>query len=158
MNLQVILERFLNKTPHEPQAAIKLRNSDWLQMERLILSCMKDKISPQSKQLLSILHEYQVQNHLLELENQQLCEAPISKKKHGKGNTLNLRRPEEFHGGSVLWSLWKLKVGKARDVVGYREAHELPLQKANANGLKAATALYKQRAKRSSARRGKKLR
>jgi hypothetical protein len=90
MDPQVILDRFPEEDPPEAQEPTRPSNENWQQMERLISSCMKDNTSPESKQLSSILHEYQVHNHLLHLENEGLREVLETKKKRKKGKVLDL--------------------------------------------------------------------
>jgi hypothetical protein len=146
MDPKVILHRFTREEPPEAhRTAPQPSNNNWQQMERLIRFCMKDYTSPESKQLSSTIHEYQVYNHLLYLENKGLREALTAKKKHKKGKVLDLQQRQEFHAGTVLWTPRKLREGKARDKVKEREEQELQLQKAEAKELKAAAMLYKQK-------------
>lgn len=103
MNPEVILQRFTAETHDETQAPATRSNRNWQQMERLILSCMKDNTSDESKELSFRLHHLQVQNHLLDLENKGLRESLTAKKNHKKGKVLELQQREEYHGGAVLW-------------------------------------------------------
>jgi hypothetical protein len=139
MDPQVILDRF----PEKAQEPTRPSKDNWQRMERLIQSCMKDTTSPESKQLSSLLHEYQVQNNLLHHENQGLREALRGKKKHKKVKVLDLQQRQEYHAGTVLWTPRKLREGKAREKVKQREAHELALQKATMKELRASNKLYK---------------
>jgi hypothetical protein len=136
MDPQVILDRFPKEDPLETQEPARPSNDNWQQMERLIRSCTKDNTSPESKQLSSTLHEYQVHNHLLHLENKESREALETKKKHKKGKVLDLQQRQDFHAGTVLWTPRKLREGKARRVVKEREAQELQLQKVRLRSLK----------------------
>jgi hypothetical protein len=145
MDPQVILHRFPEEGPPEAQEPARPSNDNWQQMERLIRSCMKDNTSPESKQLSSLFHEYQVHNHLLHLENERLRDALETKKKRKKGKVLDLQQRQEYHALTVLWTPRKLREGKAREVVKEREAQELQLQKSEAKELRAAAMLYKQK-------------
>jgi hypothetical protein len=145
MDPQVILNRFAREDSLDAQIAPQPSNDNWQHIERLIHCCIKDNTSPESRQLLSTFHEYQVQNHLLNLETAGLREALTAKKKHKKRKVLDLQQRKEFHAGTVLWTPQKLREGKARTKEKKREEQELQLRKSVDNELKAAEMLYKKK-------------
>jgi hypothetical protein len=146
MEPEVVLDRFTTESSEDAEAGpAELSQGYWQRMERLIRCAVSDNTAEESKRLSLALHELQVQNQLLSVENEGLRDALTTKRNHKKGRVLDLQQREEFHGGAVFWSPRKIREARAREVVKEKEAHELRLQKANDKELKAAATLYKQK-------------
>jgi hypothetical protein len=146
MEPEAVLDRFTAESPENAEAGpAELSQGYWQRMERLIRSAVSDNTAEESKRLSLALHELQVQNQLLSVENEGLRDALTTKRKRKKGKVLDLQQREEYHGGAVFWSPRKIREARAREVVIEKEAYELRLQKANDKELKAAATLYKQK-------------
>jgi hypothetical protein len=151
-NSDKILERFTN----DALEALKSQESstscysgeDWLKIQSLIRSAVKDERSKESRKLSRSLHHLSVQNELIHHEIMGLHEVLATKKKHKKKQrVLHLQQREEYHGGAVFWSLSKRREAEFRQRVIEREKKEEQLKKANRKELKASNKLYKEKMK-----------
>lgn len=123
---------------------------DWLKVQSLIRSAVKDERSKESRKLGRSLHHLSVQNELLHHEMKGLKEALTTKKKHKKKHkkkqqVLPLQQREEYHGGAVFWSPSKMREAEFRQRVMEREEKEEQLKKAEMKELKQSNKLYKEK-------------
>jgi hypothetical protein len=140
MDPNVVLKRFIHTPSPDRSSPSHLSDNDWIHMERLVRSAVKDVHQEESKKLSLSLHHLSTENQVLHYENQGLREALLIKKKHkSKGKVLDLQQRQEYHGGGVLYSPRKVKEGKARIRVNERLAAEEKLNKARAKKERGAS-------------------
>ena len=129
LNPNIILDRFTNTTPEDPESRESsvsvLSGEDWRKMERFVRSAVKDQSSKDTRKLSRSLHHISVQNELLHHEIDGLKEAILVKKKHKKkGKPLDLQQCKEYHGGAVFWSPRKVREALYRESVRERDKKE----------------------------------
>ncbi|KAF1941807.1 hypothetical protein EJ02DRAFT_318031, partial [Clathrospora elynae] len=150
LNLEVILKRFTNTTPDDPDSrcggsSVSISSTlDWRKINRLIHSAVKDKATKEAKKLSLLLHSISVQNQLLLHEVKGLREALLNKNKRQKhSKPLDLQQRKEYHGGAVVWSPRKFREARVCQTVKEHEEKEQQLQKAESAKLKKAAQVYK---------------
>ncbi|PVH90561.1 hypothetical protein DM02DRAFT_607318 [Periconia macrospinosa] len=145
-NAEVILKRFTHSTPEQDSresSTSVLIGKDWLKIETLVRSQVKDQTNREVKKLHRSLHHIAIQNDLLHAEVQNLTKAlTIKKKQQKKSKPLDLQQRKEYHGRAVFYSPRKIREARARAKVVEQEKEKQELQKAH---KKAEQALNKVR-------------
>ena len=152
LNPSKILDRFIDNTSETSESQESSTScysgEDWLKIQSLIRSAVKDERSKESRKLNRSLHHISVQNELLHHEMAGLKHALTTKKKHKKKQqVLPLQQREEYHGGAVFWSPRKRREAEFRQRVIEHEQKEEQLKKANMKELKRSNKLYKEKMK-----------
>jgi hypothetical protein len=133
MDSSVILKRFIRTPSLDRSSPSHLSDNDWMHMERLFRSAVKDVHQEDSKKLSLSFHHLSTENQVFHYETQGLREALQVKKKHkSKGKVLDLQQCQEYHGGGALYSPRKVREGKMRRRVNERLEAEEKLKKARA--------------------------
>jgi hypothetical protein len=113
LNPEAILKRFNKSTPEQDEresSSSVLSGEDWLKLQSLIRSEVKDQSSRDAQKLSHSLHHISIQNDLLHTEVQGLSKALLSKKKRQKkSKPLDLQQRQEYCGGAVFWSPSKVR-------------------------------------------------
>jgi hypothetical protein len=137
MDSNVILKRFIRTPSLDRSPPSHLSDNDWIHMERLVRSAVKDVHQEESKKLSLSLHHLSTENQVIHHEIQGLREALQVKKKHKvKGKVIDLQQRQEYHGGGVLYSPRKVREGKMRRRVNERLEAEEKLERARAKKKK----------------------
>jgi hypothetical protein len=128
-----VLQKFTHTPSPDRSSPSNLSDNDWIRVERLLRSAVRDVHQEDSKKLSLSLHHLSTENQVLHYENQGLREALQVKKKHkNKGKVLDLQQRQEYHGGGVLYSPKKVREGRMRRRVNERLEAEEKLRKARA--------------------------
>ncbi|EOA91203.1 uncharacterized protein SETTUDRAFT_75465, partial [Exserohilum turcica Et28A] len=145
LNAEVILQKFQQEASSSDESSSSVLSGDnWLKIESIIRREVKDFNNKEVKKLRRSLHHLSAQNSILKGENQGLREALKVKKRHQKKSyTLQLNRPEEYHGGAVFWSPKKVRQAKEDEMERQQEQQQLQLQKAERSELRRQAQLYK---------------
>lgn len=150
LNPSKILDRFIDDTSEasgsQESSTSCYSGEDWLKIQSLIRSAVKDERSKESRKLNRSLHHISIQNELLHHEMKGMKEALSTKKMHKKkAKVLPLQQREEYYGGAVFWSPSKRREAEFRYEVMQRLEMEKQLEKVERKELKKASKLYKEK-------------
>ena len=119
LNPSKILDRFIDDASEasgsQESSTSCYSGEDWLKIQSLIRSTVKDERSKESRKLNRSLHHISIQNELLRHEMKGMKDALLIKKRHKKkARVLPLQQREEYHGGAVFWSPSKRREAEFR--------------------------------------------
>jgi hypothetical protein len=147
-NLEVILQRFAISTPLSDSKSSTLSASNWRKTEGLLRQVVKDRGDRRAQKLSQAFHHISPRKSLLEDDVKGLREALINERTRRKrGKPLLLQEPEEYQGGAVFWSPWKVKEARDRQQLQEREEEQVQHQKADTNRLREEARQEKARGK-----------
>jgi hypothetical protein len=96
------------------------------------------------KKLCQSLHHISAQNSILHGEIRGLRDSLlVEKRRQKKSFTLQLSKPQEYHGGAVFWSPKKCRQAWDNKAIQQQEAQQVQLQKAERSELQRQARLYK---------------
>jgi hypothetical protein len=105
---------------------------------------VKDQSDKPVKKLCQSLHHISAQNSILRREIRGLGDSLLVKKRRQKKSfTLQLSKPQEYHGGAVFWSSKKCHQAQDDKAIQQQEAQQVQLQKAERSELQRQARLYK---------------
>ena len=136
----MILKRFnqpaqLGQSSDSDSSALSA--SDWRKIRQLVDHAVADRDKKKILKLNQTIHQLSIRSVLAEQENIRLKEALINEKKRRKrGKALPLEAEEAYHGGTVFWSLRKVKEARDRQLQQGLEEEQLQHQRAEAAHLR----------------------
>jgi hypothetical protein len=87
-----VLQKFTRTPSPDRPSPSHLSDTDWIHLDRLVRSTVRDTCQEESKKLRLSLHRLSTENQILDHENQDSREALLIKKKHkDKGKVLDLQ-------------------------------------------------------------------
>ncbi|KAI1670085.1 Pogo transposable element [Pyrenophora tritici-repentis] len=144
-NADVILQKYNNEAYNSDKSSSScFSGDDWLKLESIIRRTVKDQSNKEVKKLRRSLHHISAQASLLKGEVRGLRAAMgIKKRREKKSYTLQLNKPQEYHGGAVFWSPRRVRQARDDEAARQQQQQLKKIQKAERAQLKEQSRLYK---------------
>ncbi|KAG9194058.1 hypothetical protein G6011_04093 [Alternaria panax] len=146
-NANVILKKYHKEASSSDESSAScLSGEDWLKLKTIIRRIVKEQGSKDVKKLRRSLHHISAQNSILRGEIRGLRDSLMIKKRQDKKSfTLQLSKPQGYHGGALFYSPKTCRQARDDEMGRQRVAQQEQAQKAERDHLKEQARLYRLR-------------